>query len=150
MTVIKIVAFLSLVIFVSWLLIRMQRYSQAKYNFPPFNLRSFGLLILGLVLFFLSIYVLPDAKSMNDVFAAIKSISFPEPISNSIALVVLSALVVCIVYGLTAVATNPFIALIAIVFQLVGSLLFIPVFVLLLLPGGEKKKRRRRKKRVRI
>ena len=144
MTVLKILAALIVVLLVSWGLATIQSYSLRKYKFPPFNLASLTLLIIGWILFFLAIYVLPEGKSIFDSFDAIKALSFPDNISNSIALVYLSALFFLAVLVGTAIKTNPVFAVVTWVIQFLAALLIVP-FLVFLIPGGKRRRKKRRK-----
>jgi len=143
MTVVKIVIVIAVIAIIGWLLARMQSYSEEKYGFPPFSLFTFVLMAVGWVFFLSAIYVLPEQSAMSDVYAAMKALSFPESISNSIALVSLSGITFLCVFGLVAIKTNPIFALIATIFQAIGALLIVP-FLIFLIPGGKKKRRRQR------
>ena len=143
MTVVKIVIAIAAIALIGWLLSRMQTYSEKKYGFPPFSLITFAIMVVGWVFFLLAIYVLPEQNTMREVYAAIKAISFPKPISNSIALVLLSGIAFLFVFGLVTIKTNPIFALIATIVQAIGALLIVP-FLIFLIPGGRKKRRRRR------
>lgn len=142
MIVLKIMAALAIIALTWYALTKMHVYSEKKYGFPLFNLVTFAGLVLGWLCFFLAIYVLPDERSVSEVFSAIGHFSFPEPISNSIALVVIALIAFISMLIFSSLKTNLLFGPIAWVFQLVAAALIVP-FLFLLIPGGKKRRRRR-------
>lgn len=146
MTVLKILAFIVLIAAVAWTLLKMHDYSEKKYGFPLFNFPVLAILVLGWICVFLAVYVLPDEHSMSEVFSAIKALTFPEPISNSIALVVIAFLAFVSMLVVLTVRTNILFGPVAWLFQVVAAVLVVP-FLVLLIPGGKKKHRKSYRRR---
>lgn len=138
MTVLKILAGIAVVSLVWWILSWMQEYSQRKYRYQLFSVGAFSLLVIGWVFFFLAIYVLPEDGTLAQVYSAIVAFTFPEPLSNSIVLVVLASITFVAVLILLVIRTNPLFGLVGWAIQLIGSVLIIP-FLILLIPSSKKK-----------
>lgn len=147
MTVIRILAVIAVIVIIWWILAKMQDYSAKKYNFPLFNLVTFAILIVGWLSFFLAIYVLPDENLMSDVWSAIVALTFPEPISNSIALVLIALAIFASMLILITVRTNLLFGPVAWFFQIIASALIVP-FLIFLIPGGKKRRRPYRRRRT--
>jgi len=137
--VLIIIAVLTMVALIWWLSAWMQAYSKKKYRFPLFNFVTFSLMVVGWIFALLSIYTLPEGGSLTEVISAIRSFSFPEPLSNSIVLFVLATIFFAGVLLILLIKTNPLFGTIAWSFQLIASALVIP-FLIFLIPGGKKKK----------